>query len=83
MNANVIEESGDNQFLNKKSFSDLIEVTVFTTELNYMDSIIHICEKHTVELEDVKRYLSKSILEHVEAEAMSLSFLPKVNTLDV
>lgn len=83
MIANVTEASDNNQFLNKKSFSDLIEVTVFTTELNYMDSIIHVCDKNNVELEDVKRYLSKSILEHVEAEAMSLSFLPKVNTLDV
>tara|TARA_B100001093_G_scaffold228048_1_gene218652 strand:- start:586 stop:732 length:147 start_codon:yes stop_codon:yes gene_type:complete len=48
-----------------------------------MDAIIHVCEKNNIEPEDVKRYLNKNILENLEAEAMSLNFLPKMNTLDV
>jgi|TARA_B100001093_G_scaffold312423_1_gene298131 cell division ATPase FtsA len=48
-----------------------------------MDAILHVCEKNNIEPEDVKRYLNKAILENVEAEARSLNFLPKMNTLDV
>jgi cell division ATPase FtsA len=73
----------ENKFLNKKAFSKLIETTVFTKRLSYMDAILHVCEKNNIEPEDVKRYLNKAILENVEAEARSLNFLPKMNTLDV
>lgn len=36
-----------------------------------------------MEIEDVKKYLEKSIIEHLEFEAMSLNFLEKNNTLNV
>lgn len=61
----------------------MIEEQVCTSELSYMDSIIHLCEKHTMELEDIKKFLSLSIIENLESEAMQLNFLEKQNTLDV
>ena len=79
----ITKDVEEKKFLNKKSFSKLIETTVFTKKLSYMDAIIHVCEKNNIEPEDVKRYLNKNILENLEAEAMSLNFLPKMNTLDV
>lgn len=54
-----------------------------TTELNYMDSILHVCDKNNVEPEEVKKYLNNNIVEHVEAEARALNFLPRMNTLDI
>jgi len=83
MDIDLSMEDETTRFMNKKTFSRLIETTVFTTELSYMDAIVHICEKNNIELEDVKRYLTPSILDHLEAEARSLNFLPKLNTLDV
>ena len=56
---------------------------VRTTELSYMDAIIHLCEENQMELEDVKKFLSVSIVENLESEAMQLNFLEKQNTLDV
>ena len=69
--------------MNKKKFSKMVELTVKTSGLNYMDSIVHMCEKNNMEIEDIKKYLEKSIIEHLEFEAMSLNFLEKNNTLNV
>lgn len=69
--------------MTKKRFTKLVETTVFDTKLSYMDAIIHICEKNMIEPEDVKKFLSAPIVEKLEAEAMSLNFLPRGNTLDV
>jgi hypothetical protein len=48
-----------------------------------MDSIVHLCEKNGLELEDIKKYLTPTIVEHLENEARQLNFLPKQNSLDV
>jgi len=48
-----------------------------------LDSIIHLCEENKIEVEDVKKYLNDNIKQKLEVEAMSLNFIPKVNTLDV
>lgn len=61
----------------------MVERTVRTSGMTYLDSIVHICEESKMEVEDVKKYLSPSILESLEAEAMNLNFLKKGNTLDV
>jgi hypothetical protein len=73
----------DDQFLTKKSFSSMVETFVYQNRLSYLDSVLHLCEKNNLELEDVRKYLSTTILEHIESEARQLNFLPKQNTLDV
>lgn len=69
--------------MSKKKFSKMVEKTVKTTDLNYLDSIVHMCEKNNMEVEDVKKYLDKSIIERLEYEAMSLNFLEKKGSLNV
>lgn len=61
----------------------MVERTVRTTGLNYMDSIVYLCEENNMEIEDVKKYLTPSIIDCLESEAMNLNFLVKGNTLDV
>jgi len=73
----------DSKFLTKKNFSMMVEETVKKTSLGYLDSIIHLCEENKIEVEDVKKYLNDNIKQKLEVEAMSLNFIPKVNTLDV
>ena len=54
------------------------------TEMNYIDSIVHLCEKNNIEVEDIKKYLNDQIKEHLEAEAMGLNFIRNTSTqLDV
>ena len=70
-------------FMNKKKFSKMVERTVRNSGLNYMDSLVHMCDKNNMEVEDVKKYLTTSIIDCLESEAMSLNFLEKTNSLDV
>lgn len=78
-----MDDKTEEKFLTKKSFSAMIESFVFQNKMSYMDSIVHLCEKNGLELEDIKKYLSPTIVEHLESEARQLNFLPKQNTLDV
>tara|TARA_Y100000114_G_scaffold149086_1_gene162822 strand:+ start:792 stop:1034 length:243 start_codon:yes stop_codon:yes gene_type:complete len=70
------------EFLNKNKFTKLIETTVVDLKLSYMDAILHLCEKNDIDPEDVKKFVSPIIKGKLEAEAMSLNFLPKTNTID-
>ena len=78
-----MDKSTEEKFLTKKSFSAMIESFVFQHRMSYMDTIVHLCEKNSLELEDIKKYLSPTIVEHLESEARQLNFLPKQNQLDV
>ena len=70
-------------FMTKKNFSLMVENLVRTTRLSYIDSVVELCERENIDPEDVKKYLSDSIKEHIEAEARGLNYLPKQNTLDI
>lgn len=74
-------DSSQNNFLSKKKFTKMIETTVKTKGLNYMDAVVYLCDENNIELEDVKKFISLNIKERIEAEAMNLNFLPKGNTL--
>lgn len=73
----------DKQFLTKNKFTKLIEDAVATHRVSYMDAVIHVCESNNVEIEEVRRFISPSIREKIEAEARRLNFLPRVNALPV
>ena len=77
MGRKMIEE----KFLNKSKFTEIIEETVLEKQLSYMDAVLYVCEKNSIDLEDVKKFISPIIKGKIEAEAMSLNFLPKQNTL--
>ena len=77
------EEDTDQSFMNKKRFSKMVERIVRGSGMTYLDSVVHVCETNGMEVEDVKKYLTSSILEKLEFEAMSLNFLKRGNALDV
>lgn len=71
------------EFLTKNEFGKLIEKTVRDHKSSYMDAIIHLCDEHEVELEDVRKFISPIIKNKLEAEAMNLNFLPRQNSLPI
>ena len=73
----MIEE----QFLTRSKFTKIVEETVLDKALSYMDAVLYLCEKNSIDPEDVKKFISPIIKGKIEAEAMSLNFLPKQNTL--
>ncbi len=77
MGRKMIEE----KFLNKNKFTKIVEETVIDKQLTYMDAVLYICEMNSIDLEDVRKFISPIIKGKIEAEAMSLNFLPKQNTL--
>ena len=72
----------EQNFLTKNKFTKLIESTVNELNIPYMEAILHVCQKNDIEPEDVKKFISPVIKGKVEAEAMQLNYLPKLNTLD-
>lgn len=72
----------ENNFLTKSKFTKLIEKTVSDLNIPYMEAILYVCDKNDIEPEDVKKFISPIIKGKVEAEAMQLNYLPKLNTLD-
>ena len=74
-------DSSENNFLSKKKFTKMIEATVKSKGLSYMDAVLYLCEENNIEVEDIKKFISLNIKERLEAEAMNLNFLPKGNTL--
>jgi hypothetical protein len=64
-----------NLVMTKKKFQNLVEETVKDLALNYLDAIIHLCEKYKLEPEDAKKYISPVIKDKLEADAMRLRYL--------
>ena len=75
--------SDEVEFMTKVKFSKMIEKAVRDLNLSHMDAIIHLCEKHNIEVEDCKKYVSNVIREKLEVEAMNLNYFPKQNELPV
>jgi len=74
--------SVEENFLNKTKFSKLVEGEVLTKSIGYMEAILLLCDQNDIDPEDVRRFISPGIKSKLEAEAMSLNFLPKTNSLD-
>lgn len=47
-----------------------------------MDAVLHLCEKNDIDPQDVSKFISPIIKNKLEAEAMNLNFLPKINSID-
>ena len=74
--------SVEEKFLNKARFSKLVEHEVIQKSIGYMEAILLLCDQNNIDPEDVKKFISPAIKSKLEAEAMSLNFLPKTNSLD-
>ena len=64
-----------NLVMTKKRFQGMIELTVKDLSLNYLDTIIYLCEKHGIDVEDVKKYISPVIKDKLEADAKRLRYI--------
>lgn len=71
----MIEENVQDFLMTKKRFSMMVEETVLNLSLSYLDAIMYLCEKHTIEPEDVKKYISPAVKEKLEVDAMKLNYI--------
>ena len=60
-----------------------IEKLAKSGECSYLDALIDYCDKNSVEPEQIKPLITKSLKEKLEVNARELNFLPKVATLPI
>lgn len=70
-------------FLTKSKFSKKVEHMVNETGQTYMETVIHICETHDIDISQISKFLTPLIKGKIEAEAKALNFLPKGNELPI
>jgi hypothetical protein len=76
-----IETDFKHEILTKKSFSALIEEKAVELKLNYIDTVLAICEERDLDPQDVSSLISNIIKTKIEAEAISLNKIKGGNTL--
>lgn len=75
----MIEDVVVNNGLTTEKFTKEIERIVSTFDIDYMDAVIHFCEKNNIELETAASIIRSNlkIKSKLQLEAENLNFLPK------
>ena len=77
---NELEKVLEVKFFFPTKFAQEIETLVqINVEMNYIDAIIHFCEKNSIDLESVPKLISKPLKEKIKYEATELNFLKKTS----
>ena len=74
-NKTELEEVLDKKFLTPIKFSYIIEKIVLKEKLNYIDAILHYCEKESIEVESVSKLMTKPLKEKLKVDATNLNFM--------
>jgi hypothetical protein len=70
----------EKKFFCPTKFAQEIEVLVKNNkDMNYIDAIIHFCEKNSIDLESVPKLISKPLKEKIKYDAMELNFLKRTS----
>ena len=73
-----LEKALESKFFCPAKFAQEIESLVHNTEeMNYIDAILHFCEKNSIDLESVPKLISKPLKEKIKYEASELNFLKR------
>lgn len=67
--------------MNQRTFSLLAEERALDPGVSYIDGIIDLCENYHLEITDVKKFMTRSLHDKVEAEAIGLNYIKGGNTL--
>jgi|TARA_R100000030_G_scaffold2722_1_gene2146 hypothetical protein len=75
---NELEKVLESKFFCPARFAQEIESLVHNNKgMNYIDAIIHFCEKNNIDIESVPKLISKPLKEKIKYEAMELNFLKR------
>jgi len=70
-----LEKALDEKFITPIKFSYEIERIVLREKMNYIDAIIHYCEKESIEVESVSKLMTKPLKEKLKVDATRLNFM--------
>jgi len=75
---NELDKVLESKFYCPSKFTQEIESLVQTVpEMNYIDAIIHFCEKNSIDVESVPKLITKPLKEKIKYQAMELNFLKR------
>mgnify|MGYP002885683129 FL=1 len=78
MSKNELEKVMESKFFSSAGFADEIEKLVLNNEnMNYIDAIVHFCDKNSIDVESVPKLIPKPLKEKIKYEASELNFLKR------
>tara|TARA_X000001036_G_C20312328_1_gene656945 strand:- start:377 stop:628 length:252 start_codon:yes stop_codon:yes gene_type:complete len=76
MNKNLLED----KFMTSAKFSQEVEkIALSNSDMNYIDSVLHLCEINEIEVDSVSKLISKPLKEKIKHEAQKLNFIKKTS----
>ena len=70
----------EDKFMTSAKFSQEVEKIAVTNEdMNYIDSVLHLCEINEIEVESVSKLISKPLKEKLKYEAQKLNYMKKTS----
>ena len=80
MPKNELEKVMESKFFCPSRFAQEIETLVQVNEnMNYIDAIIHFCEKNSIDVESVPKLISKPLKEKIKYDAQQLNFMKRTS----
>jgi hypothetical protein len=76
---NELEKVLESKFFCPSRFAQEIEGIVHSSDMNYIDAIVHFCEQNNIDVESVPKLISKPLKEKIKYEATELNFLKKTS----
>ena len=77
---NELEKVLKSKFFSAAGFAQEIETLVqVNKDMNYIDAIIHFCDKNSIDLESVPKLISKPLKEKIKCDALELNFMKKTS----
>ena len=74
-----LEQAIESKFLTPQKFAIEIEKIVASDELNYIDAILHYCEKNSLEVESITKLISKPLKERLKWDATRLNYMKRTS----
>jgi len=80
MPKNELEKAMESKFFCPARFAEEIETLVLNNkDMNYIDAIVHFCDKNTIDVESVPKLISKPLKEKIKYDAQQLNFMKKTS----
>jgi len=69
----------EDKFMTAAKFSQDVEKIAVEYSMNYIDAIIHYCEKNEIEIESVPKLISKPLKDKLKFDAQKLNYIKKTS----
>ena len=77
---NELEKVLASKFFSSAGFAQEIEKLVHVNkDMNYIDAIVHFCDKNSIDVESVPKLISKPLKEKIKCDAQELNFMKKTS----